>query len=159
MVYLDVSWEDGIHNPKVLATRMTVFENTIRTGGFRQPLLKSVPILSEEIDENFAVGGRPPWAPLSPKTIARKKKNAHSILIESGALRRSASAHNRWHVSNDIAAYGNLPNSVSYGYYHLEATYTRPIRDWLTVNGNIIDTIGVTIFEPWLDTKLSEAGI
>ncbi len=36
---------------------------------------------------NFEVGGRPPWVPLSPKTL--RKKRTKKILVETGRLRDS----------------------------------------------------------------------
>ena len=44
-----------------------------------------------EVQKAFNQGG-PGWAPLSPYTVARKKKNKTAILIDSGQLKRSISS-------------------------------------------------------------------
>lgn len=155
-MHIEMEWDD-LFSPKVVAAKTTALEMSLRAG-FREPLLASVPYLSNAIDENFATAGHGSWAPLSPKTILKKKKNKDKILIESGRLRKSASAKARWHVANDAASFDNLPGSVGYGYVHITGTSKMPSRDWLAVDGSIVDEIGIAVFGPWLAVKLEKAG-
>ena len=159
MVSIEFDWEPGDRNPAALATRMTAFEASIRSGGFREPLLESRHILAEEIDTNFAVGGRPPWTALAESTKRQKRRNKERPLIHTGRLRRSAGAVGRWKVKNDEARFSDLPSSVEYGYYHLLGSSRMPVRDWLNVPEGTEDVIGITVFNPWLERKLNEAGI
>ena len=54
------------------------------------PLLKRWGVLvQQEIDRNFQSGGRPPWVPLRPSTIAARRKGSDKPLRDTGALQRS----------------------------------------------------------------------
>jgi phage gpG-like protein len=46
-------------------------------------------VIVDSIQTNFEVGGRPPWKPLKPSTIARKKRHPDKILIETERLKDS----------------------------------------------------------------------
>lgn len=156
-MHIEMEWDD-LFSPKVVAAKTTALEMSFRAG-FREPLLASRRHLANAIDENFATAGHGTWAPLSPKTVLKKKKNKNKILIESGRLRRSAAALGRWHVDNNEAVFSNLPGSVEYGYLHITGTNKMPSRNWLDVDGDsLVDEIGIAVFGPWLATKLEKAG-
>ena len=155
-MHIEMEW-DQFNSPKVVALKTTVLEQSIRAG-FIEPLLASRRYLANEIDENFATAGHGSWKPLSRRTVERKKRNKDKILIESGRLRRSATAISRWHVKNDEAVFESLPQSVWYGYLHLEGAGKLPIRDWLSIDGSVVDEIGIAVFGPWLERKLENAG-
>ncbi len=71
---------------------------------FRAPLEQSVrKVMIPSIVQNFEVGGRPPWEPLSDETIARKGDDRP--LIETGQGMRSAGARARWVIGRDRAEY------------------------------------------------------
>ena len=58
--------------------------------GTPTPLLKRWGVLvQQEIDRNFQAGGRPPWVPLRPSTIAARRKGSDKPLRNTGALQRS----------------------------------------------------------------------
>jgi len=61
------------------------------------------------VEENFAQGGRPSWAPLAPSTIRARMKKRHwpgQILVVTGLLRNSISESS----DNDQAMVGtNVP--------------------------------------------------
>ena len=155
-MHIEMEWDD-LFSPKIVAAKTTALEMSLRAG-FREPLLASKPYLSNALDENFATAGHGSWASLSPNTRLKKKKNKDKILIESGKLRRSAKALARWDVANNEATFNSLPGSVGYGYLHITGTSKMPSRDWLAIDGSIVDEIGIAVFVPWLAAKLEKAG-
>ena len=157
MAYVDINWDNNT-SPRLFAKKVGVYEKSMRAG-FRTPLLASRGILAKEIRTNFDVGGRPKWADLSPKTTAKKTRNKTRPLIHTGRLRTSASAKERWHVSNNEAVFGDLPVTVHYGWAHIEGTFNMPARNWLNVPGDTVDVIGREIFDPWLGAKRTAAGL
>jgi phage gpG-like protein len=93
---------------------------------FRVPLTTSVDrVLIPSILENFEVGGRPPWQPLSDETIARRERQGtmgglfgSDILVESGELFGAMSHRARWKITGHEASISNLPNAAWYGMLH-----------------------------------------
>ncbi len=74
-----------------LGHRLQEFE---RLMGSPEPLLKQLGgVMLREIDQNFAKGGYPKWAPLTPWTLAGRRqgngKGGALPLQDTGALRRS----------------------------------------------------------------------
>jgi phage gpG-like protein len=76
------------------------------------------------IHTNFEVGGRPPWTPLSPQTIAEK---GHSRpLIRSGRLMESTTYR--------LTGMGvELENPTPYGPLHQEGRGRVPARPWFVL--------------------------
>lgn len=80
---------------------------------FRTPLRESVrSVMVPSIATNFAVGGRPPWQPLSSETVERRERQGtgSQILVESGALQRAATQQSRWTIGTDEASITNWPS-------------------------------------------------
>lgn len=96
------------------------------------PVLKEIgsEVIAPSVEANFATGGRPKWAPLSPVTVARKSAagaaDPSKILVHTGAMRKSASDHERYSVTPDkIVAY---PLKTPYWQYHQQGGPKLPQR-------------------------------
>src|SRR5215213_8636879 len=102
-----------------IATRdLDRFAGDIRS--FREPLQRSIrQVLAPSFRKNFDVGGRPPWEPLQEKSLERRKRaGTTQMLVDTGALRRTAGQLNIWSVSTNDARLDGLPASVGYGTAH-----------------------------------------
>lgn len=96
-----------------------------------RPAMQSVAIMLQEIVmENFKAEGRPtPWKPLSPVTIAIKKKKHGTLppmLVDSGTLRRSI---HHTH-GND---YAKVSTPVTYAKKHQEGLGNVPARPFMVL--------------------------
>lgn len=104
----------------IAAGRINKLEMDIRS--FHEPLLRSVrDVLTVSIRENFNVGGRPAWEPLSEATMnirAAYGFDSASPLVWTGNLRRVASQINIWTITQSYAVIADLPAVVWYGKIH-----------------------------------------
>jgi len=75
-------------------------------------------IIRSSVLENFRVGGRPRWKPLSPVTLARRRgKKKHTILVDTGRLRASiAGGAESVHEVGDT--YARVGTNVIYAAVH-----------------------------------------
>lgn len=128
---------------------------------FKEPLTTAVnKVVIPGIQQNFAVGGRPPWPPLSDSTLVRKGGDDR-ILIRSGKLARVAAQKNVWQINGGYgigegtAKMTGLPG-VEYGFYHLTGTSRMPIRDFLTINEEEAQAIE-DIFGDYVDMRIARA--
>jgi phage virion morphogenesis protein len=76
----------------------------------RTPLMRKIAAdMHDAVEENFAQGGRPPWAALAPSTIRARTRKRHwpgQVLVVTGLLRNSISESS----DNDQALVGtNVP--------------------------------------------------
>jgi phage gpG-like protein len=125
--------------------------------GFSRPLEASVrEVAIPAIQENFEVGGRPPWTPHSEATEVRRAREGtlggepQDILIETGLLFGDATRLARWTINRDEAYISNLPNRSAYGRFHQTGTEFMPQRPWATLDSNDADNIE-DVFEQWRD--------
>jgi phage gpG-like protein len=82
--------------------------------------------------ENIALGGRPPFAPLAPSTIARKraKGNWGPILVDTGRMLGSLFPGKAGNVMDvdGAAGTGEFGTEISYAAYHQSGTPKMPRR-------------------------------
>ena len=154
---VSVHWDwDPVHGPKLAATKMAALEISIRAGGFRQPLQRSIrEVIIPELEHQFDVGGDPSWPPLHDVTIAKKQRlgRDNGILQETMKLRKAVTAQERWRVRDDEAIFTGLPGYAYYGMYHLSGTVNMVQRDWARWSNNTISSVA-NIFDDWLDDKI-----
>ena len=154
---VNVTWEwDPVRGPKLAAAKMAALEISIRAGGFRQPLQRSIrEVLIPELEHQFDVGGDPRWAPLHEVTIEKKQRlgRDNGILQETMKLRKAVTAQERWRVRDDEAMFMGLPGYAYYGMYHLSGTVNMVPRDWARWSNDTISRVA-TVFDDWLDDKI-----
>lgn len=152
-----VFWEwDSVMGPKLAATKMATLDISIRAGGFRQPLQRSIrEVLIPELEHQFDVGGDPAWAGLAEVTIEKKQRQGRNngILQETMKLRKAVTAYDRWRVRDDEAIFSGLPGYAHYGVYHLSGTVNMVPRDWARWSNNTTFRVA-GIFDDWLDDKI-----
>jgi phage gpG-like protein len=124
---------------------------------YRMPLEESVKrVAISGIAENFIVGGRPPWEPLSEETIRRRDREGtlgqepQDILIETGTLFGDATRLARWTITGGEAYISNLPNRSWYGVLHQTGTSHMPARPWANLTTDDVDAME-SIFNKWRD--------
>ena len=111
-VSIDMAFEPSIG---IMARRIDKLGLDIRS--FREPLRRAVKqVVIPSIRTNFDVGGRPSWAPLSPRTLEQKR--GRQKLVESGKLRRVMGYLKIWDIDRDRAMITDLPQEVWYGKLH-----------------------------------------
>jgi phage gpG-like protein len=121
---------------------------------YRVPLEASVrEVLIPSIEENFVVGGRPPWTPLSEATLKRRESQGQGtdILRISDTLMSAATAYARWTVTRDTAAFTNFPSRAWYGILHQNADeydVKFPARPFVMMQHQDLLAIR-TIFSKW----------
>ena len=154
---VSVTWEwDPVMGPKLAAYKLAALEISIRAGGFRQPLQRSIrEVIIPELEHQFDVGGDPRWAPLHAVTIEKKQRlgRDNGILQETMKLRKAVTAQERWRVRNDEAIFTGLPGYAYYGMYHLSGTVNMVQRDWARWSNDTISRVA-TVFDDWLDDKI-----
>lgn len=131
----------------MVANDMREFAQDIRS--FHEPLKLAVQgIIAPSIRQNFEVGGRPAWDSLADTTLARKKQNKNTILVETGKLKRVAGQLNAWTITRDSATFDKLPG-VEYGNFHQTGTTNMAAREFAVIQAD--DEIEVEmVFESWL---------
>lgn len=83
-------------------------------GDFREPLERSIhEIVMPSIDKNFAVGGRPKWAPRSAATEEIMDRlgieAGNQVLDRSGELRESMWNMSNWKITDTFAIMDYMP--------------------------------------------------
>lgn len=153
-VDLDISFEPPTY---LLAQEISFFAGTIRS--FREPLERSVrEVVGPSIRENFDVGGRPPWAPLSERTLLIKSQIGapDDPLIRTGLLRRVAGQLNTWYFGQ-TEAFVTQFKGAEYGAFHETGTKYMPARPFMTIQPEDRDKIE-SVFERWLTERAIAAG-
>jgi phage gpG-like protein len=115
---------------------------------FSEPLRASLElVILPSIRENFNVGGRPKWAPLSsPYRTTRQPK---PILIQSGRLFRATQSMTNWTVTRDTVEMTGI-TGAPYAGYHQSGTRKMPARPFVMYQPEDVDDI-TQIFEIWVD--------
>lgn len=151
-----IEW-DVVSSPAVASAKLAALGVSLRAGGFRVPLQRSVrEAVIPEIERQFAVGGDPKWPDITDSTKETKMRrvgHAYPILVETGRLKKAATALARWHVKNDEARFTGLPGYAAYGTFHVTGTKYMPQRHW----GNWRDNAGEAvhqIFDEWIEEKI-----
>jgi phage gpG-like protein len=90
---------------------------------FEDPLRKAIKeVVIPSIQTNFDVGGRPKWPPLSDGTIEIRGRLgagiSSSILVLTGALKKTMGEEGIWNVTSDTAELPGFPPNVWYGIIH-----------------------------------------
>jgi len=79
MIYLKIELDD--------ARAISALDELIKRADNLTPLMRNLAgIMHDAVEENFAQEGRPPWAPLSPVTLARRRAGGAKILQDTGGL-------------------------------------------------------------------------
>ena len=150
-------WEwDPVFGPKLAAKKLAALEISIRVGGFRTPLERSVrEVLIPELEHQFDVGGDPSWARLEESTVTKKQARGrdNGILQETYALRKAVTALARWRVRDDEAVFTGVPGHAYYGAYHLTGTQNMVARNWAQWDSASINKVSA-IFDDWLEQKI-----
>lgn len=105
----------------IAASRIDKLGVDIRS--FRKPLERAIrEVVIPSIGQNFDVGGRPSWEPLSVSTEEIRsrigKRPVGRVLVSTGALRRGATQLNNWKIGRGAAVFAQLPPRVWYGMVH-----------------------------------------
>ena len=112
----------------------------VRAGGDLEPALRGAgEILLNSARERFRSQQSPegvPWAPLKPRTVARKRRNKHLILTEEGWLRGSLAVGA---ISRDSVVVGS---PEIYGATHQFGRGAIPARPFLGVSAEDKREIG-----------------
>jgi phage gpG-like protein len=144
-------------------------------------------VVIPSIKENFAVGGRPPWAPLEASTVQQKRGNTQP-LVRTGKLRRNMGYMSIWHIDAEKAFIADLPPRIWYGKVHQAgATFSShskafkavhisylgrplgrpdkassggviPARPFVVVQPEDVQAIE-EVFERWLEERIVKAGL
>jgi phage gpG-like protein len=151
---VDMTYE-WFPSPLIIQTAFAELSSNIRS--FKEPIDRAIAeVVIPSIRENFAVGGRPRWAPLSTETIA--KKGHETVLIDSGKLARVAAQKNIWQVNGgylvgDAEAYIKGLPGAEYGLFHMTGTRNMPVRDFLSLQEEDVDRIE-EIFGDYVDERI-----
>lgn len=111
----------------------------------KQPLEQSVDrVIRPGIEERFAMEG-PGWEPLSPETIATRRREGFSdgpILTKTGNLRTVATQKNIWDIQGQqgTAFVTDLPGA-EYGWVHEFGGGRVPQRSFLEIGPEEMDQI------------------
>lgn len=160
-ISINTSWYrvdfDNTFYPRAHAVAADVDRLRYKLRSFREPLnitLRSVVIPS--IKKNFAVEGRPKWAPLSPSTV-KSRGSAHPILVRKGKLRRVSAQINIWSIDRNDMEVTGLDRRVPYAKFHQGGTRFMPPRPFMAwYREDVRDT--ERIFLNWMDRKMRECG-
>ncbi len=137
----------------------------VNVKSFKEPLTRAVrDVMRSSLQTNFDVGGRPePWQPLADATI--KRKGHDEILVDTGALRRTAGTISMWTIDREKAVIDALPQRVWYGAVHQvgtgsgdifsdEFTAGIPARPWAVIQDE--DAVEIEdIFLNWIDERIN----
>lgn len=142
-------------SPRVMGASFGAVARGFRT--YRRPLEASVRhVAMPAIQENFEVGGRPPWEPHAEATVERREREGtlggepQDILVETGRLLGAATRLARWSISGTEAYISNLPTDAAYGRFHQTGTGHMPARPWASLTTEDVDNIQ-DIFQKWRD--------
>lgn len=106
----------------IAAKRIDKLSIDIRS--WREPFTRSIrQVMMPSIRENFNVGGRPPWAPLSESTWEVRSRfgwEGGTALALTGALMRGASSFKMWTITTTNATIRAFPENIWYGRIHQE---------------------------------------
>ena len=151
-----IEW-DVVSGPAVASAKLAALGVSLRAGGFRKPLQRSVrEVLVPEIERQFAVGGDPKWPDITDSTKETKMRrvgHTYPILVETGRLKKAATALARWHVKNDEATFTGLPGYAAYGTFHVTGTKYMPQRNWANWRDNTGDAVH-QVFDEWVEEKI-----
>lgn len=101
----------------------------LRKPGKLRSLLEKIrdEVLIPEFTDQFLEGGKPPWDPVSPATLAARKRGggdafiqegrsfrvgAEPPLTDRGVFRRSAWSKVRFRIRDNSMSYGNFPENM-----------------------------------------------
>ncbi len=125
-VSLHISWEG-----RSAADFSRVYAAAASIDTFR-PVLAAIgtEVIAPSIAQNFAAGGRPRWAELSPDTIAAKNRRGYThpskVLVATEALVKAAANPAGYKVSKDELQ--AAPFGIDYWVYHQSGTTNMPQR-------------------------------
>jgi len=133
---------------------------------FREPLKRAIQkVIIPSIRANFDSGGRPAWEPYADSTREFHESlgiaMSQSLLVKSGALRRTMGYFNIWTVDKEKAELNDLPQNVWYGKVHQAGYGGRsgkgliPARPFVMLQPGDEDKI-VEVFEKWLDERIEK---
>lgn len=115
---------------------------------FKEPLESALDlVILPSIQENFNVGGRPPWKRLATSYVLYRKPGP--ILIQTHALERATQAKSNWNVTSDSLEMTGLSEAY-YGRFHQAGTRRMPARPFVLYQPEDVEHI-VQIFEIWVD--------
>jgi phage gpG-like protein len=134
---------------------------------FKEPLKRCIQqVVIPSIRANFDAGGRPTWAPYAASTIEFHEMLgtdlSPSMLVKSGALKRTATQLNIWTITKDQAKFSGLPANVWYGNLHQTGGKGGkgprgiiPARPFIMFQDEDGDKI-TQVFAKWLDERIAK---
>jgi len=155
--------------PSKFEVEAQFYSISLRVNDFKEPLTMAIKkVLIPSFRTNFRVGGRPAWQPLSPVTMKLRQtlhkggyKYGGKILVNTGRLRRRATAMKIWTITDKSAEvtglgpdrwYGELQQAGSTGIAH-----KIPARPFLVIQPE--DELAIDeIFYTWIEAVVDEEG-
>lgn len=132
-----------------------------------EPLRKAVlEVMIPSFQENFAMGGRPSWEPVSDATqVIKGALHASSqTLVRTGALQHAMADISIWDINQDIAQITSLPAEVYYGSVHQDGSRSGggrgsniPARPFAVIQDQD-ETRIEEVFDNWLGDKIAGVG-
>ena len=108
-----------------------IFHAAANVNDFKEPLTEIArEVISPSVASNFASGGRPTWAALSPVTVERKSAagvpNPSRVLVHSGMMMRRSDNYSEYKITrSELRA---APFATPYWKYHQTGTPRMPQR-------------------------------
>lgn len=126
-----------------------------------EPIIRSIEdVMTDSIQRNFDIGGRPRWAPLAAYTIA--KKDSADPLIDTGDLERQATSLDAWTMSFGAENQATLDNvdeygmHQNYGFFNVPFGSEVPARQWALFQPEDEEDIE-EVFWDWLEEVLDRS--
>jgi phage virion morphogenesis protein len=156
----------GFHpSPLIMAGEMETFGLNVRS--FREPLTRAVKqVMIPSIQQNFNVGGRPAWQPVSDATDQIKFAGGFNggPLIRTGTLKRNMGYQSMWTIDKSQAAIQDLPERIAYGSVHQAGSSSGsgrgsniPARPFATIQDADEERIE-DVFATWLAERAAAVG-
>jgi phage gpG-like protein len=152
-------------SPFIMAGEMETFGLNVRS--FREPLTNAIKkVMIPSIQQNFNVGGRPAWQPVSDATEQQKFMYGAEgpPLTRTGNLKRNMTYFSIWTVTTTDASIQSLPDRIGYGAVHQEGTPNGsgrgsniPARPFAVIQDDDEEAIE-TVFDTWLQKRQEAAG-
>jgi phage virion morphogenesis protein len=154
-----------VPSPMILAAELE--DMAMGISSMKEPLTTAVrKVMIPSIQENFQMGGRPTWEPLSDATEQIKFAGGYdtSILVRSGALKQQMGYVSTWQITDTEAYIDSLPDRIYYGGVHQAGSRSGggrgsniPAREFAIIQDQDEQAIQ-DIFDAWIVEKEVESG-
>lgn len=134
---------------------------------FRVPLTRAIQqVMAPSMQENFDMGGRPAWQPVSEATALIKGRMGapDTPLTRTGELKRNMGYLSMWTITQEDASIDQLPERIFYGTIHQGGSRNGggrgsniPQRQFAMFQPDDEDKIR-EVFDTWLGERVAAAG-